>query len=138
MHQRLPSRNGDQRGSTFEEAVDCLLHAHPPGQDLRRMLGLSASGTVKVAGKQRLELDHKRILVVASNALADEVPRDSQVLSHRDSHYCPPSRGRPSCSTQEGISRASTGPSVPTNAIMRSTRASGAEAPAVKPRVRTP
>src|SRR5581483_6597758 len=95
----------------------------------------------EVALEERLELDEERKLLVAAQALLQQVLADRHLLLERDAHRSTASsRGSLNCNVSTVVIRSSTStpPSAPIAAIRRLTSDSGAEAPAVTATVVAP
>src|SRR5205823_818551 len=120
------------------------LDAHALLQDARRVLDLPASGARQVAREQGLELDDQREPFASVQFLLEQVETHAGLLAERNGHQRSPpvrsSAGRVNCRDSDTTwrSRTSMGPSDPIASTTRSTRISGAEAPAVTPTVVAP
>src|SRR5581483_12281276 len=95
----------------------------------------------EVALEERLELDEERKLLVAAQALLEQVLADRHLLPERNAHRSTASsRGSLNCSVSTVVMRSSTSapPSAAIASIRRLTRDSGADAPAVTATVDAP
>ena len=86
VDERLAAGDRDHRRPALFDRGDALFDAQALAQDLVGVLDLAAAGASKVALQQRLELEHERILLLATQALAGDVLRDGDLLLEGHAH----------------------------------------------------
>src|ERR1700693_4229637 len=80
VHERFAAGDGDHGGSAFIDGAEALFWRKIFLQDVGGVLDLAASGAGQVAAEQRLEHEHKRVLLAPSELLPQDVGRYSPNL----------------------------------------------------------
>ena len=86
MQQRLAAGNGDHGRAAFFDRGEALLGRELLFENVRRILHLAATGAGQVAAEERLKHQHKRIALVAGEALLQHISGNRPHLRNRNSH----------------------------------------------------